>query len=259
MMVDLHNKVALITGAAERAGKNIALTLAKAGVDIAITHLHTFDAAKETKAEIEALGRRCLCADADIANIKQMTDFVDVIEAEFGRLDFLIHNACNYNRQTLFDVKEEHWDSSHDIIVKGPFFLSQYAAKLMLKNNFGRIIALVGNSYYEVWPKCLPHLVAKSALVKMMECLAIALSPDIQCNSICPSQFLLTGDADHDINYKKQLGQTISEDGKYHIVQNSKLYRGNPDDVSELVLFLCSCSNYINGAVIPIDAGKRLL
>lgn len=254
--MDLTGKVVLITGGAERAGKIFALECAKAGADIAISHWNTHREAVSTKAEIVSLGRRCLSVEADMRNIPQLVNLVGEIEKAYGRLDVLVHNASNFNQQPLDQVTPEIWDSSMEIILKGAFFLSQAAVPLMLKNGGGKIIAMGGNSYYENWAEFIPHSIAKTGLVKLMQTLAIALSPAIQCFSICPSSFLDSGSGDDILAAR---GEVIDSASSTLTVNGVNLHRGNPYEVAQLILFLACSNRYLNGAVIPIDGGKHLI
>ena len=195
--MDLTGKVALVTGGAERCGKTFSIELARAGADVVVNHWKTAAAAEETKAEIEKLGRRCLVIESDVSSIKKNQEMIDAIEKEFGRLDILVHNASNFTNAPFEEFPEEYWDASFNLNLKGPFFLSQSAAKLMRKNGYGRMIGMGGNSYYEAWPDFIPHSLAKCGLVRMMELLAVALSPDIQCFAICPSTFLPANDGQY--------------------------------------------------------------
>jgi NAD(P)-dependent dehydrogenase (short-subunit alcohol dehydrogenase family) len=252
--MDLSGKVALITGGAQRAGRYISLALARAGAHIVLNHYNTEKDAQITKADIEKLGRSCITIDTDINNITSSRAMIDEIEATFGRLDILVHNASNLNRCPFMEVTEEIWESSFGVNLKAPFFLSQAAVRLMMKNNAGRIIALVGNSYFENWPEFIPHSIAKTGLAKLMQSLAIALSPTIQCNAICPASFL-------DAEESKSIRQTRGDDHKQEAIisKGISLHKGTPEEVAELVVYLASCSSYLNGTIIPIDGGKYAL
>lgn len=251
--MDLSGKVALVSGGAQRVGRFLCLALARAGADIVMNYWHTEEDAQRTQSEIESLNRRCLPVEADITEIKQIHSMMAEIEKEFNRLDILVHNASNFNQCPFLEVTDEIWESSFGVNLKGPFFLSQAAAKLMLRNGSGRIIALIGNSYYENWPDFIPHAIAKTGLAKLMQGLAIALSPNIQCNAICPASFYPAENGQHETIRKKR-GDEYQED--FIISRGVKLHRGTPEEVAELVVYLSGCSNYLNGAVIPIDGGK---
>lgn len=252
----LIGKSVLITGGAQRVGKHLCLAFAKSGANIIMNYWRTEDDAKRTKYEIEKLGRKCLKIEADITNINHINKMMAKIENVYGRLDILVHNASNFNQCPFIEVTEEIWNSSFNVNLKGPFFLSQAAAKLMLKNGSGRIIALVGNSYYENWPTFIPHVVSKTALAKLMQSLAIALSPKIQCNAICPA-FIYSSEQNQTEYISNDRNEKFLED--FVIINGIKLHKGCPEEVAELVIFLATCNDYINGVIIPIDGGKCIV
>lgn len=256
MNFDFTGKVVLITGGAEKAGKYFAIQYAKAGADLVITHYDMWDKAEETKKEIESLGRKCLALEADNRNISHLKKVVKEIRKTYGRLDVLLHNASNFNNQPIDKVTEIVWNSSMDIILKGAFFLSKEAAPLMMENGGGKMLALIGNSYYENWPDFIPHSIAKIGLAKLMQLLAVTFSPDIQCNAICPASFLDSAEGNDILSAR---GEIVDTKKRTITVGGIPLHRGNMEEVAELILFLTSCSKYINGAVIPIDAGKNLI
>jgi NAD(P)-dependent dehydrogenase (short-subunit alcohol dehydrogenase family) len=249
-------KVVLITGGAEKAGKIFAIEFARAGADLVISHCNMPQQAAQTKKEIEELGRKCLTVEANNRNVNQIKIMADKIRSYYGRLDVIVHNASNFNDQPIEKVTEEVWNSSIEIILKGAFFLSQAAAPLMLESGGGKIIALIGNSYYENWPNFIPHSIAKVGLAKLMQLLAITYSPYIQCNALCPASFLDSGSGD---GILERRGEQLLNNGKSIMVNGVELFRGDSYDVAEALLFLASSSNYINGAVIPLDAGKSLI
>lgn len=254
----LEGKVALVTGGAIRVGKVISKALAAAGADLVISYLGTEEEAKQTQKEIEAMGRKCMIYEANMRSIPQLQSLVDAIDQEFGRLDILIHNASNFNEGPMSEVTEEVWDSSHEIILKGSFFLSQAAVPLMMKHKSGRILAMIGNSYYENWPTYIPHSIAKVGLVKLIESLAVALSPHIQCTALCPATIMTSAVGGYS-PVLKQRSEEINEETRTMTVNGQEIVMGTPEQVAELIVFLCGCSNYMNGAVIPIDGGKHLL
>ena len=251
----LDGKNVLITGGAERVGRLLSYELAKEGANLIINYFKCQKAARKLKDNIEKLGRKCLIVEADISDLTQVNKMFEKIERTFEKIDVLVNNASNFNKISFFEIDEQAWNYSIDVTLKGTFFVTQAAAKLMMKNNSGRIISIIGNSYYENWPDFMPHCIAKTGLGKMTQCLAIALSPKIQCNAICPCAFF-----DEKGTNTKIITSNRNEkiEGNINIVNNKKLYKGCALDVAELIIFLCNCSNYINGAIIPIDGGKRL-
>lgn len=253
----LDNKVALVTGGAIRVGKVISKALAEAGADLVISYWGTRAEAEQTQGEIQAMGRRCMIYEANMRDIPQLRSMVEETDRQFGRLDILIHNASNFNEGPMSQVTEEIWDSSHEIILKGAFFLSQAAAPLMMKHKSGRVLAMIGDSYYENWPLYIPHSIAKVGLVKLMECLAVELSPYIQCSALCPATIMTSAVGGYSPALKARA--EICEESRTMKINDREIVMGNPEQVAELIVYLCSCSNYMNGAVIPIDGGKHLL
>lgn len=256
MDFQLEGKVALVTGGVEKAGKYFALSYARAGADLVITHCGMPKEAEKTEKEIVRLGRRCLAVEADNRNIPQLRRAVKRVEEYYGRLDILLHNASNFNEQPIDKVTEAVWDSSMEIILKGAFFLSQAAAPLMMKNGGGKMLAMIGNSFYENWPDFIPHSIAKIGLAKLMQMLAVTYSPHIQCNAVCPASFLDSAQGNDILSSR---GEMVDQDNHIITIGGIPLHRGSKEEVAELVLFLSACSKYINGAVIPVDAGKNLI
>ena len=255
-MFDFSGKVVLVTGGAEKAGKYFAECYARGGADLVITHYRIPEKAEETRKEIEAMGRRCLAVEADNGSIPDLQMLVRTIEKEYGRLDVILHNASNFNCGPIEEVSESMWDSSMNLILKGPFFLCQAAAPLMLKHGGGKMVAIIGNSYYENWPDYIPHSIAKIGLAKLMQMLAVAFSPNIQCNAVCPASFLSSGLGDAIMKGK---GEALDPASGTIEVSGIRIHRGCKEEVAEMLMFLSSCSSYVNGAVIPIDGGKNLI
>ena len=255
--MSLKNKVVLITGGAEKAGKIFAKEFAQKGAKVVISYAaFAREAAEETIKELQEIESDCMAIEADMRDIPALRNMIKVIEEKYGCLDVLINNACNFNDQPMEEVTEEIWDSSMDIILKGTFFLCQAAVPLLKKNKNSKIIGISGNSYYENWPNFIPHSIAKTGLVKMMQLLAITLSPDIQCCAICPSSYL---DSDSGDGILARRGEKLSENGDVLYVNGVPLHRGNPYEVAEFLLFLSNCNAYFNGDVISLDGGKKLI
>ena len=191
-------------------------------------------------------------------SVPQLQALVKAIDEEYGRLDILIHNASNFNEGPLETVTEEVWNSSHEIILKGAFFLTQAAVPLMMKHKSGRIMAMIGDSYYENWPEYIPHSIAKVGLVKLMETMAVTLSPYIQCTALCPATIMTSACGDYSSAFKSR-AQQLDENSHTVKINGREIIMGNPAQVAELIVFLSGCSSYMNGAVIPIDGGKHLV
>jgi NAD(P)-dependent dehydrogenase (short-subunit alcohol dehydrogenase family) len=253
---NLQGMVVLVTGGAQRVGREIVTAVAAAGADVVVSHFNTPADAAETVDRVQALGRRAIAVDADISDPAQATRLVDEAVRGLGRLDVLVHNAGNSMFSDFLDTTVEQFDASFDLFVKGPFFLSQAAARVMMEQGRGKIIALIGNSLYESWPERVSHTIAKSSLARMVECLAVALSPVVQTVGISPAQVLKTESG------QNRAAQALrgEETGQEHTLHGGVRFRnGSTEDVTELVTYLCGSTPYLNGAVIPLDGGKHLL
>jgi NAD(P)-dependent dehydrogenase (short-subunit alcohol dehydrogenase family) len=248
---DLSEKVALVTGGAERVGAAISRALARAGADVAINYLDTPEAARATVEAVTAEGRKAVALQGDVSLATDDRQLVDRTVAELGRLDFLIHNASTFVRRPFLELSEDDFESSIGVGLRGPFFLSQAAARVMFAQGGGKIIALIGNSLYEAWPEYVSHAVAKAALARLMELLAVTLSPTVQCLAVAPDRVLWTSD-DHD---RHQRGSRDDEKGLIDL-DGVRFRTGTAEDVAQLVVTLCTASPYLNGAVIPLDGGK---
>jgi NAD(P)-dependent dehydrogenase (short-subunit alcohol dehydrogenase family) len=255
--MSLHGQVVLVTGGAERVGRVIVTALARAGADVVINHWGTPQAAQATASEVAALGRRARIVEADIRDPDASRSMVEQVVDEFGRLDVLVNNASSFVERPFAEVTSADFDQSFDVNIRGPFFLCQAASRAMLQQGSGKIIAMVGESYFESWPDFAAHCCSKVALAKLMQVLAVALAPTVQCNAVCPASVLPPEDRS-DIALAASRGeQWEKQDGVASDL--SRLRQGRPEDVAEFVTYLASSTAYLTGAVLSIDGGKSAL
>jgi NAD(P)-dependent dehydrogenase (short-subunit alcohol dehydrogenase family) len=248
---DLDGQVALVTGGAERVGAVIATALAQAGADVVVNHLDTPRAAHEVVEQIEAKGRRGVALQADVSDPAQCRRLVEDTVSELGRLDILVHNASTFVNRPFLELTEDDFEKSFGVGLRGPLFLSQAAARVMLDQGNGKIISMLGNSLFEAWPEYVTHAVAKAGLARLTEMLSVALSPTVQCLGVAPDRVLWTS-AEHDSH---QRGSREEANGIV-TVDDVAFRTGTAEDVARLVVALCKSGSYLNGAVIPLDGGK---
>ena len=243
---DLAGQVALVTGASRGIGAAIAVALAKAGADVAITFERNGERAAEVEAQIKALGRKALAIQADASDAGAVIAAVDQVVAQFGRLDVLVNNAGVGVMGPLAEMTPETFDRLFAIHAKAPYFAAQAAARHM--PNGGRIIsigtnlidrvALAGTSLYSA---------SKSALGGMTRALARELGPQgITVNLVNP------GSTDTDMNPADGPGAAFQ-------VPLSALGRfGTPDDIAAAVMLLAGPGGRsITGTSILIDSGAN--
>jgi NAD(P)-dependent dehydrogenase (short-subunit alcohol dehydrogenase family) len=256
---DLGGTVALVTGAAERVGAAIALALSQAGASVVINHLRMAGQAAALVSAIERAGGAAIAVDADISSARQSGRLVQEAVTAFGRLDFVVHNASSFVRRPFLSLSEADFERSFGVLVRGPLFLSQAAARVMTQQGSGKIIAIAGNSLYEAWPEHVGHALAKCTLARMMELLAVALSPHVQCLVLAPDRVLAVNEppahqaAAHGVHAAR--GEATG-DGLVTMPGGSKFRTGDAGDVASAVVWLCQSGRYLNGAVVPLDGGK---
>lgn len=265
MIFDLTGQVVVITAGAAKAGREIALYFADSGADVSISYLpRQKEKAERVKTEIEAKGKRCFIYELDLMDTDRCEGFIEETEKYFGRIDALILNGASGQVVDFKDAAEEDWDISNRVTVRSSAFLSRAAAKVMLKNKHGRIIALGGNSYYENDAQYVVHGNAKHLLGKLITNLAAMYTPWIMCNLINMNMFYPfasaeegnTGFEDREADYKDAM---FNLGGTYEY--NGRTYRCNDTEgVCQLLVFLTGCKDScgINGALIPMDCGQGL-
>lgn len=253
----LDGKTVLITGSAERAGRDFARYLSAAGASIVINHWRQPAEAEETLELIRQDGGEAIVVEADVSDPDHAKGLIDAAASWKDDLSVLIHNASFFRAKEFEDITPADFDASFGVNLRGPFFLSQAAAEVMKKQGHGRIIALVGNSTSEAWPNLVPHILSKTALARLMEQLAVALSPVVQCNSIAPAQFFRSDDGTNDL-LREYRGEPLAAGDTYRVGTRFEFRNGNVQDVAEAILYLATCTSYLTGATLRMDGGKAL-
>ncbi|MCL4302782.1 MAG: SDR family oxidoreductase [Anaerolineae bacterium] len=243
--MELKDKAALITGAAIRVGRVIALTLAEQGCHIVMTYLTEAEPYQETAAEIQAKGVEVLALPMNVQTPGDPARVVTAAVERFGRVDLLVNNASVWLKAPFLEISEQAWRSALDINLTGPFLMSQAAAPHMLRQKGGLIVNITDLSAYQTWAGYAHHSASKAGLVALTRVMAAELAPDIRVNAIAPGTVLLPDNAD--------------EAKVQWAVENSLLRRiGTPEDVARTVVFLAE-SDFITGAVYFVDGGRALV
>ena len=239
----LEGKVALVTGAAKRIGRSVALRLASEGADVVVNYRGSKREADEVVAEIAAIGRRAIALQADVARRADVTAMFVAVEKEFGRLDILVNNAGMFFSAKFEDLTEEQWDRILDTNLKSQFLCCQAAAPLLRRSGQGRIVNFASLGGLLAWPSYTHYCVSKAGVIMLTRCLARALAPEITVNAIAPGTISFEGDAPE-----------LAED----FVRRAPLQRtGTAKDIDDAVVFLTQ-SPFITGQVIVVDGGRTL-
>jgi NAD(P)-dependent dehydrogenase (short-subunit alcohol dehydrogenase family) len=234
----LSGRTAIVTGAAVRLGRAIALGLAAHGADIAL-HYHSSEAeALRTAEEIRHLGRRCLPISADLQNPASPAKILEAAGAFFGKADILINSAAIFEPGTLAQTSPELWEKTIAVNLRAPFFLCKAFAA---QTDAGDIINLADATADRSGPNYLAYSVAKNALIALTRTLARSLAPGIRVNAIAPGAILPPPGRGED--YLDRIAAHIPL-GKH----------GTPEDIVGGVVYLLTAP-YVTGEVLHISGG----
>src|SRR5207249_6393767 len=195
---DLEGQTALVTGAARGIGRAIALALAHAGADVALG-LRQPGSAQGRVAETGAMGRRATAGAMDVRRLEQIAPAVEEVRRAFGRLDILVNNAGLGPSAPAEDVIEEDFDLTFDVNVKGVFFASQAAGRVMIQQGYGRIVSLSSQAGFVALPTESVYCMSKAAVAHMTKCLAVEWGRfGITVNAVAPT-FIRTPGTEPDL------------------------------------------------------------
>ena len=239
----LEGRVALVTGAAKRIGRAVALRLAQEGADVCVHYRSSSDAVAIVLREIEALGRRAIAFAADLRDPAQTHSLFAEVGKDFGRLDILVNNAAVFMPGSIETATEVQWDATLDTNLKAQFFCAQAAAPLLKKSGRGVIINFASLGGLLAWPGYIPYCVSKAGVIMLTRCLAKALAPEIRVNAVAPGTISMPGDPpewEADYTRLAPLRRT-----------------GTPEDITSAVSFLIH-SEFVTGQVVVVDGGRSL-
>jgi NAD(P)-dependent dehydrogenase (short-subunit alcohol dehydrogenase family) len=244
---DLNGQVALVTGAARGLGHAISLALAHAGADVALG-LRDVQAAGGLPREIEALGRRALPLQMDVTSLHQIRSAVDTAAAHFGRLDILVNNAGIAPGNPAEDVREDDFDLTLRVNLKGTFFASQAAARVMIRQNGGRIVNM-GSQGFAALPTESVYCMTKAAISHLTKCLAVEWGKyNIAVNAVAPT-FIHTPGTEEALADPVFRADVVERIAALHRI-------GEPMEVAGAVVFLASpAASLITGHTMLIDGG----
>lgn len=244
----LSNQVSLITGAGRGLGRAISLALAHAGSDVALG-LRDVHSAPDLVREIQALGRKALPLQMDVTRLDQISSAIDQAVAHFGKLDILVNNAGNGASGLAVDVTEADFDLTLSLNLKGAFFASQHAAKLMMRQNGGRIINMSSQAAFAALPTESVYCAAKAAVSHLTKCLAVEWGPhNITVNAVAPT-FIKTPGTEEALSDPAFRADVLERIAALHRI-------GEPVEVAGTVVFLASpAASLITGHTILIDGG----
>jgi NAD(P)-dependent dehydrogenase (short-subunit alcohol dehydrogenase family) len=245
---DLTGQVALVTGAARGLGRAISLALAHAGAHIALG-LRDAKADGTLAREIEGLGREVLPLQMDISKMEEISRSVDETLGSFGRLDILVNNAGIAPENLAENVLENDFDATLTVNLKGTFFASQAAGRVMIRQKRGRIINMSSQAGFAALPGESVYCMTKAGIAHLTKCLAVEWGKyGITVNAVAPTFIHTPGTEEYLSNAENRAGVVDRIAGLHRI--------GEPMEVAGAVVFLASeAANLITGHTMLIDGG----
>jgi len=241
-MENLHHRRALVTGAAKRIGRSLALGLAAAGADVAITYNGSKAEAQETVEALQQLNVRAMAVACDVRNIDSVQAAVAAVVEQFGGLDILVNNAGTFETAALQSITLAQWDKMFETNTRGPFLMAQ-AAYPHLREARGRIINIGSLGGMHPWPTHAHYCTSKAALHMLTQTMAKAFAPEISVNCVAPGM-VVNGEVDPAYE---------------HFANKTPMGRnGTPNDVAEAVLFFARGPHFITGQILGVDGGLGL-
>ncbi|NKE45381.1 SDR family oxidoreductase [Roseomonas frigidaquae] len=241
-----ENKVALVTGGARGIGRGCVHALAERGYDIVIVDLLRAEM-ERTQAEVEAMGRQVMIAEADVADHARAREIAAEVRSRFGRIDVLVNNAGRGNPTGILDITEEAFDRTIAVNLKSCFNYIQALVPLMQEGGGGRIVSMSSlNAHTGGVTSAVSkfsYAAAKAGIIGMTKALAKELGPEIAINCVCPGVI------------ETEVGNSLTKARGPELAKKIMLGRlGTPADVAQLVAFLATAEPFfITGQAITID------
>lgn len=244
----LNRQVALVTAAGRGLGKAIALSLAHAGADVALG-LRDKSSAEDVVREIEGMGRRALPLQMDVLKLNEIQSAVDETVAQFGRIDILVNNAGNGTGHPAEEMTEWDFDFTIGMNLKSAFFCSQAAGRVMMQQQYGRIINMSSQAGFVALPTESLYCASKAAVSHLTKCLAVEWGKyHITVNAVAPT-FIHTDGTAAALGDPAFHADTLERIAALHRI-------GEPMEVAGAVVFLASpAASLITGDTIMIDGG----
>ena len=242
--MQLKNKVAIVTGSGQGIGLGIAIALAKEGCNIVVSDINP-DTCEKAVAEISKLGVKAIATLCNVAKKEQVVEMIDTTMKEFGQLDILVNNAGIFPFVTFDKMTEADWDKVMDVNMKGVFFCTSEALKVMKKGS--RIITTSSIASFVGFEGLVHYCASKSGVNGFTRALALELAPKgITVNAVAPGAIETPG----------ATGALTEEMKQANIAQIPAKRMGTPEDIANAVVYLASDgASYVTGQVITVDGG----
>jgi len=235
-MSSLQGQVILVTGAAKRIGRGIALRLAREGARVAI---HYGGSEKEARATAAECGGAPVFR-ANLERVSEIDRLFKEVESHFGRIDGLVNNAARFTRIDPLKLTESDWDFVHSVNLKATFFCCQQAARRMMAGEGGRIVNISSLGGLRPWSQHAHYCASKAGVIMMTRALAKAFAPKVTVNSVAPGVIPF---GEHDERIDRLIAITPAQRA------------GTADEVAEAVVYFLTASNFVTGQILAVDGG----
>ena len=232
----LLGKVVLVTGAAKRIGRGIALRLAREGARVAI---HYQNSEKEARQTAEECGGAELFR-TNLESVGEIAHMFREVQRRMGRLDGLVNNAARFTRFDPLDITELDWDFIHSVNLKAVFFCCQNAARLMRQAGGGRIVNISSLGGLRPWAEHAHYCASKAGVIMLTRALANAFAPEITVNSVAPGVIPFD---DIDARGLRLIDRTPARRG------------GTPEEIADAVAYFLKASEFVTGQILAVDGG----
>lgn len=240
----LSGKVVLVTGAAKRLGRAIALASAEHGADVAITYRESAREAREVVQELARRGVEALAVRCDVADELSVRETVREVASVLGGIDVLVNNAANYETVEFEKLTVQHWDAIFASNTRGPFLVSREALPYLRKRR-GRIINMGSLGGLRPWATHAHYCSSKAALHMLTKVMAKALAPKIAVNAVAPGMI--------------ELGEKAAAAFMKRMAKQTPMQRnGTASDITAAVMFFATAPSFITGQVLTVDGGIGL-
>ena len=287
----LAGKSAFVTGGARGIGRSIALALAQAGADVAISYLNSKSDAAQTTAEITSLGPRAVATPCDVRSEASVRSAVAAVAAEFGRLDILVNNAAVFASAALESLSLDQWDEVFSTNARGPFLVAREALP-HLRAAKGRIINIGSLGATHAWAGHAHYCSSKAALHMLTQAMAKAFAPEVSVNCVAPGWIeaedsgpgapsfssasadervgpelsqpepvapsFSSASADERVGSEISLRRLASQAARF-AAKTPMGRNGSAEDVAQAVLFFASGPHFITGQILAVDGGLGLV
>ncbi len=238
-MPTLEGHVILVTGAAKRIGRGIALRLAREGARVAVHY-------QESEAEAKATAAECGGAPlfrANLENVGEIESLFNAVTAHFGRIDGLVNNAARFTRINPLEVTEADWDFIHNVNLKATFFCCQQAAKHMLAGAGGSIVNISSLGGLHPWAHHAHYCASKAGVIMLTKALAKAFAPTVTVNSVAPGVIPF---GPYDDRVTRLVAATPA------------CRAGTADEIADAVVYFLTATKFTTGQILAVDGGLGL-